>query len=116
MKKLFSLIPLAVIIMLSSATKAAADSPGMSWTWRDQKMSHKQCVDRADSALRNSGFDSDLEVVGTAPDNSIFGTNDDYRAAIRCITEKKIVMFLVTGNGSDSGKLQRRLINNFLGQ
>ncbi len=116
MKKLFTLIPLSFVMILSVAGKAAADVPGMSWTWRDSRLSHRQCVDRAESALRDSGFSSDIEVVGTAPDNSIFGTAVDYRAAIRCVTEKKIIFFLVTGDGSDSGKLQRKLVNNFVGQ
>lgn len=116
MKKLLSLIPLTIVMMVATTSKASADSPGMSWTWRDQTQSHRRCVDKADAALRDSGFDNNVEVVGTAPDNSIFGTNSDYRAAIRCITEKKLVMFLVTGNGSDSSRLQKRLVNNFLGQ
>lgn len=116
MRKIFSLIPLAVIMMLSTTARASADTPGMSWTWRDSRLSHNQCVDKAENAIREAGFGNNVEVVGTAPDNSIFGTNDDYRAAIRCVTEKKIVLFLVTGDGSDSGKLQRRLVNNFVGQ
>ncbi len=114
MRKIFSLIPLAIIMMLAATPKASADSPGMSWTWRDSKISHRQCVNKAENALRDAGFNDNVEVVGTAPDNSIFGTNDDYRAAIRCVTDKRIVFFLVTGNGSDSGKLQRRLVDNFL--
>lgn len=114
MRKIFSLIPLAVIMMVAVTPKASADSPGMSWTWRDSRMSHRQCVDKAENALRDAGFNDNVEVVGTAPDNSIFGTTDDYRAAIRCVTDKRIIFFLVTGNGSDSGKLQRRLVNNFL--
>jgi hypothetical protein len=116
MRKIFSLIPLAVVMILSTTAKASADTPGMSWTWRDSKLSHNQCVDRAENAIKDAGFGNNVEVVGTAPDNSIFGTNDDYRAAIRCVTEKKIVLFLVTGDGSDSGKLQRRLVNSFLGK
>jgi len=116
MKKILSLVPLALIMLLSTTAKANADSPGMSWTWRDSRMSHRQCVSKAEEALKDVGFEDNLEVVGTAPDNSIFGTNDDYRAAIRCVTDKRIIFFLVTGNGSDSGRLQKRLVNVFLGQ
>jgi hypothetical protein len=116
MRKIFSLIPLTIVMMFSTTSQASGDTPGMSWTWRDSRLSHNQCVDKAENAIRESGFGNNVEIVGTAPDNSIFGTNDDYRAAIRCVTEKKIVLFLVTGDGSDSGKLQRRLVNNFVGQ
>ncbi|AFY72949.1 hypothetical protein Syn7502_00817 [Synechococcus sp. PCC 7502] len=114
MKKLFGLIPLAAVMMTMTTPKAAADAPGMSWTWREVRISHRQCLDRADSAIRDAGFNDSVETVGTSPDVSTFGVNDDYRAAIRCISDKGVVLFLVTGNGSDSGKLQRRLVNNFL--
>jgi hypothetical protein len=116
MRKLLSLLPITLVMMTVTTAKALADAPGMSWTWRESRLSHSQCVAQADAAIRDSGFNNNVEAVGTAPDISTFGTNDDYRTAIRCITNKKLVLFLVTGDGSDSGKLQSRLVNNFLGE
>ncbi len=89
----------AVLLTLASSS-AFAEAPSIWNGWQETKLDAEQCLQRAEFALKQAGFTSDSAVTQT----SVFGTNGQYRATIRCATEKEFVLFVVSGATSETAK------------
>jgi hypothetical protein len=71
----------------------APPAPAMTTNWRSSSLSLQACKDRAAQKMRNGGLTKNLEVMT----QSVFGEEGEYTAQIRCVTDKKIVIFAVVG-------------------
>ena len=79
-------------VALLIATAAWA-GPSMSTRWSSTTLDKDECIERAKSAVRNSGFTKNFEVVNT----TVFGERGAYTSGVRCAVEKEIVFFVVAG-------------------
>ena len=75
---------------------AAWAGPSMSTRWSSTTLSKEECLQRAERAVRNSGFTKNFETVNT----TVFGERGAYTSAVRCAVEKEIVFFVVAGPNS----------------
>jgi hypothetical protein len=71
----------------------AKPAPAMTTNWVTVTVPQAECVARAETMMKEAGLTSNYEVVG----QSVFGEQGDYTAQIRCITDKTIALFVVTG-------------------
>jgi hypothetical protein len=102
-------LPLSAAFAALMPTMAHA-GVGMSTSWENTALTEQQCLQRAEMALRSSGFTENFELVG----QSVFGDTSDYTATIRCIETKKIAFFVVAGPDSDqANRLRETIINRF---
>jgi hypothetical protein len=65
----------------------------MTTNWVTVTVPQAECVARAETLMKEAGMKSNYEVVG----QSVFGEQGDFTAQIRCITDKTIALFVVTG-------------------
>ncbi|MEE3719268.1 hypothetical protein V2H45_21220 [Tumidithrix elongata RA019] len=108
--KSFSLAAVSTLIAMLPTAAYAQQAPGMNWSWQSTNLSQRQCMIRAEDAMRNAGFSRNFSAVG----ESTFGVRSAYRGAIRCITSKGLVVFMVSGPSSDtSGDYRQGLEDNF---
>ena len=75
----------------ASATSAQA-SPAVSTQWQDTKLEQEKCLRFAEAAVQGAGFG---RIERTT--QSRYGTRGEYTAAIRCVTEYKIIFFIMAG-------------------
>ncbi len=100
-------LPLAVLATVMSSV--AAYAVGLSTSWTETRLTHEQCMRRAEIAMRDSDF-YEVEFVG----QSVFGDYREYTGTIRCVTSKGIIFFVVAGPSSDrASSLRSRLVKNF---
>jgi hypothetical protein len=85
------LVSLVVLIGVAIAAPAMA-GPAVATKWRDVGESQVDCVAHAASAIRRLGFE-----VGDFGSQSSTGRNGDYTASIRCISDKQIAFFVMSG-------------------
>ena len=98
-------------LLLSIVTPALA-GPAVSTKWLDLTVTQDVCLSKAEAATRTAGFDN-LERT----QQSRYGTADNYTSAIRCISDKAIVMFVVSGpNRGQAERLSMDLFNAFVGR
>lgn len=108
--KLVHLLPI-VLGSLLLPTVAQAE-PGLSTSWQSTTLSLSQCLNRAENALRDSGFSANFQIVG---ESAFGGSRDDaYVASVRCLPDQGIVFFIVSGPISDQAASYReRIAQNF---
>lgn len=99
-------------LLLGFVTPALAEGPAVSTKWLDLTVSQDVCLGKAESAIKDSGF-GNLERT----QQSRYGTVEGYTGAIRCISEKAIVMFVVSGpNRSTVERASMELFKTFVGR
>lgn len=86
------------------------DEPN-SETWQHTMLDRKECLERAESSIRDSGFYAEVDF----DDDSVQGTNDNkYTGFIRCVTSESLVFFRITGSkASTRDQLLDKLQKNF---
>ena len=66
--------------------------------WQDTVLDRKNCLTRAESSLRDSGFYRNFGF----DDDSIYGRNHrKYKAVIRCLISESLILFQVTGKSAN---------------
>ena len=100
----------AIVGAALAATPAAA-APGMSSAWLSIDVSQEECVKKGTATIRRNGFNSRFEILANA---AIYGERGGYTALVRCVAEKSMVYFVVSGPDSPaSGKYMTALRNGF---
>jgi len=75
------------------ATEAMAlAGPAVATRWRDLGESQNNCLGHAAAALFKAGFDA-----GDFGSQSRTGRRGDYTASIRCVADRRIVFFVLSG-------------------
>ncbi|MEK7991039.1 MAG: hypothetical protein VSS52_008550 [Thiotrichaceae bacterium] len=75
-------------------------------TWQDSLLGRSKCLERGETALRNSGFARNFEI--DYEKLALVGLNETgYQGIVRCLPEEKIILFKVLGK---SGKSAQRLL------
>lgn len=102
----------AVALLLGITSPAMAEGPAVSTKWLDLTVSQDVCLGKAEAAIKTSGF-GNLERT----QQSRYGTIEGYTGAIRCISEKAIVMFVVSGpNRGSAERASMELFKAFVGR
>ncbi len=91
---------LFALLFLCASGSAWADAPFIWNGWQDTTLDMEQCLNRAEYALRESGFTEEVAITTS----SVFGMNGQYRATVRCAPPKEIVFFVVAGPTSGTAK------------
>ena len=104
----------AVAAVLTIATAAPAlalgDGPAIASDWADLTIPQGECFAKGEAAIQRMGF-GDIERTKY----SRFGTRDDYTVSVRCIEEKRLVLFLAAGRDRvKANALQLNLQRNYL--
>ncbi|WP_353572803.1 hypothetical protein [Candidatus Albibeggiatoa sp. nov. BB20] len=83
-----------------------AGSKNSAKTWQDSLLGRSKCLERGETALRNSGFARNFEI--DYEKLALVGLNETgYQGIVRCLPEQRIILFKVSGK---SGKSARRLL------
>ena len=82
----------ALVLCGTIVAGSATAGPAVATKWRDVGESQIDCVAHAASAIRRSGFE-----VGDFGSQSSTGRQGDYTASIRCISDKQIAFFVISG-------------------
>ncbi|MGC9526740.1 MAG: hypothetical protein ACP5D7_14495 [Limnospira sp.] len=98
-------IVLSPLLLLLSVNAADAVPPAIITSWQETLLTERQCLQRAEIALRDAGFSESFEIV----EQSIFGNRGEYTASIRCLSDQEIVFFIVVGYDDNE---RERLINS----
>lgn len=104
-----------VPIMLASlgvAVPAAAQTGYALYTeWQEAKLDLATCKRKAEYALRNASFTQDLSTA----EFSVYARREGgYTVGIRCIPDKEIVFFVISGpDGTVANKHLDLVIDNF---
>src|SRR4051812_3768424 len=103
----------AIAAALPAATAPAfalGDGPAIASDWTDLNVPQAECFARGEAAIQRMGFG---EIERTK--YSRFATRSDYTIAVRCVEEKKIVLFLASGRDRKQAQsLQLDLHRNYL--
>lgn len=76
---------------------------GSAKTWQDSLLGRSQCLERAETALRNSGFARNFEI--DYEKLALSGLNENaYQGMVRCLPEQRIILFKVFGKSAQSAK------------
>jgi hypothetical protein len=86
----FSVI--GVLAAMLGLVREAQAGPAIATRWQEASITQDDCLKRAEDAIGRTGFGK-LERTG----QSRFGSVDDYTAAVRCVTSRGIVFFIVSG-------------------
>ncbi len=87
-------IGLIVAALVCAPTAMAQQSaPSMSTSWRSISLDQAGCIARAQNAMRAAGLTQNYETVG----ESVYGEVPSYTGAIRCVSTKGMVYFVVAG-------------------
>jgi hypothetical protein len=104
------LVPLVAICLSASPALALGDGPAIASDWDEMTVPQGECFARGEAAIQRMGFG---EVERTK--YSRFGTRDNYTVAVRCIEEKRLVLFLASGRDRKQAQsLQLELHRNYL--
>lgn len=102
--------------IISLTPSIAYSRPAKIWTaWQGTNLNARECIRRAESAVRNTGYSSNLEIFGgDSPTAGVYGESGDYSVTVRCGTNAGIVFFVSAGPeaGIASSELNT-LIQNF---
>ena len=77
--------------VLASPTSAQT-GPAVSTRWQDTKLTQEECLHFAEVAIQGAGFG---QIERTQ--QSRYGTRGEYTATIRCVTDYKIIFFIMAG-------------------
>ena len=93
----------------------AAPAPAISTSWKDvTNISHKQCMNKAEKASRNSGYIGKFSILNK---NTIFKIAGEYHIAIRCGTigkSSKFAFFIVSGSKLNKAtQIRKNIVKNF---
>jgi hypothetical protein len=80
---------------LASATGAHAFT-AITTQWDETELSQNECLDHAEAAIRQAGFRA-LDHTK----QSRHGIDGNYTVAVRCLTDMKVVFFVVAGPSRD---------------
>lgn len=104
--RLTAAILLGLSAALAGGVLPASAQPAIASEWTDMKVSQKECFARGEKAIERLGF-GNLERTKF----SRYGTKGEYTVAVRCIEERKLVLFL--GGGPDRKRAQTFQIELF---
>lgn len=107
-------LPVAVTtaLLLGFAAPALAEGPAVSTKWLDLTVSQDACLAKAEAAIKTAGFNNPERTQ-----QSRYGTIEGYTGAVRCISEKSIVMFVVSGpNRGTAERASMELFKAFVGR
>jgi hypothetical protein len=107
-----ALITAIAACLLASAAPALAlgDGPAIASDWDEMDVPQAECFARGEAAIQRLGFG---EIERTK--YSRFGTRNDYTVSVRCVEEKRIVLFLASGRDRKQAQsLQLDLHRNYL--
>lgn len=107
-------LPIAVAsaLLLGAATPAMAEGPAVSTKWLDLAVTQDACLTKAEAAIKAAGFNNPERTQ-----QSRYGTVEGYTGAVRCIPEKSIVMFVVSGpNRGTAERASMELFKAFVGR
>jgi hypothetical protein len=82
----------SLLFTIAFANAAADAATAVATKWRLIGESQADCMGHARMAIANAGYD-----VSPAASQSMSGKRGDYTASIRCVTEQKLVFFVVAG-------------------
>ena len=102
MDRIRNAIALTALATSLVAVPAAAQNYALATKWRLTGEAQIDCLGHADEAIRRAGFN--LAEPGS---QSIMGRRGDYTAAVRCVTEQRMVFFAVSGPAA--GEVNRLL-------
>jgi hypothetical protein len=88
--RLFCAIVAAIPALLADAALAG---PAMSTNWQTTALERDDCIKQGEAAMRAANLAQHLQTF----QESIYGENGDYTAAIRCPNGKGLVFFVVAG-------------------
>ncbi|HEV7881785.1 hypothetical protein [Bradyrhizobium sp.] len=111
-RKFTILAAIAAALPTAAAAPAFAlgDGPGIASDWADLTVPQAECFARGEAAIQRIGFG---EVERTK--YSRFGTREGYTVSVRCIEEKRIVLFMASGRDRKQAQsLQLDLHRNYL--
>ncbi len=74
------------LAVMATLAPAALAGPAVATRWNNVQMPQDECLRKAEDAIRHAGFGR-LERT----EQSRYGTRGDYTAAIRCVTENRVV-------------------------
>ncbi|OQW54220.1 MAG: hypothetical protein A4S14_01960 [Proteobacteria bacterium SG_bin9] len=107
-----ALFALAGILATTAAAPAMAEGPAISTKWLDLTVTQDVCLSKAEAAIKIAGFDNPEKTQ-----QSRYGTIDGYTGAVRCISDKAIVMFVVSGpNRGTAERASMELFKAFVGR
>lgn len=89
--------------------------PAKIWTaWQPTSLSSRECIRRAEIAVRDTGYSRNLQIFGESPTKGVYGENGQYSATVRCGTNIGIVFFVTAGPSSSIASEELySLIENF---
>ncbi|PZO36378.1 MAG: hypothetical protein DCF19_21500 [Pseudanabaena frigida] len=97
--KLLKLGSVVMALTLLPVGAIAQEAPNMLLNWRDTSLSNEDCVRRAQDALISERFKNG-GVVRNSRGAIAYGFNGGYHGAIRCLADRNIAVFVVTGASS----------------
>ena len=102
----------AWLVAFVAATGLMAEAlagPFVASRWAYARQSQEECLQRAEAALAKAGYQR-LE----RPEQSRYGTADDYTVAIRCVTDNEIAFLVASGPARDkTDRLAGKLLQYF---
>jgi hypothetical protein len=105
-----ALITIVVACLSAAPALALGDGPAIASDWDEMTVLQSDCFTRGETAIRRMGF-GDIERTKY----SRFATRDDTTVAVRCIEEKRMVLFLASGRDRKRAQsLQLDLMRNYL--
>jgi hypothetical protein len=78
-------------------TNGSTSNISIATAWKNVAADENTCIDRAQNALRNAGFNN-VEVLA----QSVFGDFGQYKGTVRCATSEKVAFFAVAGANADT--------------
>lgn len=85
--------PLLLAVLAAILVPAAAlAGPAIASDWATLDIPHDQCLARGEAAIRRMNFGA-IEQTRY----SRFGQDGDYTLSVRCVSEKRVVLFLAAG-------------------
>jgi hypothetical protein len=106
----FAFICAIAACLSASSAFALGDGPAIASDWDEMTVPHSECFARGEAAIQRLGFG---EIERTK--YSRFGTREGYTIAVRCIEEKRIVLFMASGRDRKQAQsLQLDLHRNYL--
>lgn len=98
--------------LLAVTPPALAEGPAISTKWLDLTVTQDVCLGKAEAAIKTAGFENPERTQ-----QSRYGTIDGYTGAVRCISDKAIVMFVVSGpSRSTAERASMDLFKAFVGR
>lgn len=105
-------IAMAGALLLGIASPALAQGPAVSTKWLDLTVTQDVCLSKAEAAIKTAGFNNPERTQ-----QSRYGTIEGYTGAVRCISEKSIVMFVVSGpNRGTAERASMEIFKAFAGR